>query len=755
MRYDYPYLNDKKFLKQVDLMKIRVQSVKITVLNWNEEPIQSIEGIASSGSINIDGKSSVRRTANFNLVADGIINNIENIDNLISLNKKVFVEIGLKNFVDNKKYNKYETLWFPQGVFIICGVSINHDSNSNINISLQLKDKMCLLNGDVSGIIPAAVTLNEMDTYNGISAIDEDAYNLIGTIDDVEKLLVTMPSNLLYYDGEQKYALIVDGLSSDAASNAIIQPTIYQIIQEVVNHFGGEQLGKIIISDVPNRIKQAMKWIGDTPLYLCKLTDDNNVTSISYTINFEEVEKLKEQYQSAFEYKKITAGGNVGYIYTDFTFPGELIANAGDSVCSILDKIKDTLGNYEYFYDLNGNFVFQEIKNYLNTTQAKTVINQIGTDNYIVEMGEGKSVYDFEDNMIVSSISSAPQYNMIKNDFLVWGKRKNANGQEVPIRYHLAIDTKPEVGNEYLCIKYIDPDDNLEKYAVPIVYDSNLDLPIEGLLGVFYRCNYFKQTPESEPVPLSENLFFVYDADKRGYKQTFLQVSKIVTQDWRSELYLQGQQSTPLATDSNYYFSELVNEWPKQYDLDGSHHLDADGNPHPGYFDEILEDSTHLDFYLDLIDDGSAISNFSVSNIGRRQKVITDTSVNCIFEPYIEDIVLIEYGKTSTHSKIQECMENQQEYVQVSPNIYNALAIGGNFYSAYDAVRDLLYQYTSYNESVQMQVIPILYLEPNSRITIRDTESDIYGDFIVNSLSVPLDAGGTMSLSCTKALDKI
>ena len=226
MRYDYPYLNDKKFLKQVDLMKIRVQSVKITVLNWNEEPIQSIEGIASSGSINIDGKSSVRRTANFNLIADGIINNIENIDNLISLNKKVFVEIGLKNFVDNKKYNKYETLWFPQGVFIICGVSINHDSNSNINISLQLKDKMCLLNGDVSGIIPAAVTLNEMDTYNGISAIDEDAYNLIGTIDDVEKLLVTMPSNLLYYDGEQKYALIVDGLSSDAASNAIIQPTI-------------------------------------------------------------------------------------------------------------------------------------------------------------------------------------------------------------------------------------------------------------------------------------------------------------------------------------------------------------------------------------------------------------------------------------------------------------------------------------------------------------------------------------------------
>ena len=195
----------------------------------------------------------------------------------------------------------------------------------------------------------------------------------------------------------------------------------------------------------------------------------------------------------------------------------------------------------------------------------------------------------------------------------------------------------------------------------------------------------------------------------------------------------------------------MAGEWPKQYDLDGSQH----DNGKPGYFDEILADPTKLDFYLDLIDDGSAISNFSVNNIGRRQKVIVDNSINCIFEPSIEDIVLIEIGKKSTATRIQECKDNQQNYVQVSSNIYNALAIGGNFNSAYNAVRDLLYQYTSYNESVQMQTLPIYYLEPNSRITIRDVESDIYGDFIINSLSVPLDTGGSMSINCTKALDKI
>lgn len=752
MRFDYPYLKDRKFLKQVDLMNIRVQTIKITVLNWEEEPVQSIEGTVTSGSINIDGKSSVRRTANLSLIADNVINNLENVDNLISLNKKIFIEIGLENYVNDNKYSKYSTLWFPQGVFIICGVSINHDVSNGVSISLQLKDKMCLLNGDVGGVIPAAVTLNEMDVYNGIDAIDEQAYSLVGTVDESEKLLTTIPSNLLLYVDEDKYALIVDDFADESSSTNIVQPTIYQIIQEVVNHFGGEQLGKIIISDVPNRIKQAMKWIGNTPLFLCKtkksIGDD---ITISYTVDEANVEKMKHEYGDNFSYEKIVSGGNVGYIYTDFTYPGELIANAGDNVCTILDKIKDTLGNFEYFYDLYGNFVFQEIKNYLNTTQAKVVMNNIGTKDYIVDMGEGKSVYDFEDNMIISSFSATPQYNMIKNDFLVWGTRKNATGQEVPIRYHLAIDSKPEVGNTYKCIKYKDNDDGLIKYAVPLIYDNNLELPIEGLTGVFYRCNYFKQSPESPPIPIADNLFFIYDSSVRGYKQIKLESKTIITKDWRSELYLQGQQSTPLATDSNYYFSELAGEWPKQYDLDGS--VRSDGNP--GFYDEIEEDPTHLDFYLDLIDDGSEISKFSVSNIGRRQKVVTDTSVNCIFEPKIEDVVLIPIGKKDSSVKIKECRDNQQQYVQVSSNIYDALAIGGNFYSAYDVVRDLLYQYTSYNETVQLQTIPIFYLEPNSRITIRDSESDIYGDYMVNSISMPLDSSGTMSLSCTKAMDKI
>ena len=68
---------------------------------------------------------------------------------------------------------------------------------------------------------------------------------------------------------------------------------------------------------------------------------------------------------------------DVGYVYTSFTYPGSLVSSIGDNVCTILDKIKNTLGNYEYFYDVEGNFVFQEVKNYLNTSYDPTDVYRL------------------------------------------------------------------------------------------------------------------------------------------------------------------------------------------------------------------------------------------------------------------------------------------------------------------------------------------------------------------------------------------
>ena len=62
MKVRYDYLKDSQFLAALDREHIKEQFAKITVLDWLENPIKEIQGIVTGGNINIDSKSSVRRT---------------------------------------------------------------------------------------------------------------------------------------------------------------------------------------------------------------------------------------------------------------------------------------------------------------------------------------------------------------------------------------------------------------------------------------------------------------------------------------------------------------------------------------------------------------------------------------------------------------------------------------------------------------------------------------------------------------------
>ena len=80
---------------------------------------------------------------------------------------------------------------------------------------------------------------------------------------------------------------------------------------------------------------------------------------------------------------------------------------------------------------------------------------------------------------------------------------------------------------------------------------------------------------------------------------------------------------------------------------------------------------------------------------------------------------------------------------------------GGSAKSAYDEIKKQLYQYTTFNEQVSLTTLPIYYLEPNTRITIKDIKTGISGDFMIKSISLPLDINGTMNITCTKALERV
>lgn len=684
MKKIYEYSNDKSFLELVDNEHLKEQFVKITILDWEEKPIQEVQGIVTGGNLNLDGNSNVRRTVNLSCYIDKEENaNVTSLDNLFSINKKMYLEIGYTNTTN--QYIKYEKIWFPQGTFVMIAPSLSH-STGGASLQVSLRDKMCLLNGECGGVIPASTQFDQYET------IDEDGKWVIS------------------------------------------KPTFEQIIREVVNHFGGEQLSKIIISDVPSRIKKVMKWIGNTPLYLI---EDNG----SYTMSTNYADVAGHTYQM-FEY-----GEDVGYMFTDFTCPSELIGNAGDNVCVILDKIKNMLGNYEYFYDTEGNFHWQEIKNYLNTTKATLDLETMSKNDYLIDASKGKTVYEFNNSNLVTSFSNSPQFNKIKNDFIVWGIRKNANGNDVPVRYHLAIDTKPAIGNIYDVFFYEDPDDGLTKAKMPILYSSYAEIvKTDGAAGIYYK-------------DTSTGIIYYWDGDLKQYVEVnpeTTQFVKIQTTDWRSELYLQGVQAEPLGTDSNYYYTELMNEWPKLYNLQKESYINNKGETiyTGGFYDEVLKTPSNIDYYLDFIDSTAAISQFSVNNIGRRSQVVNRNDINCVFEPDIPDFIIIELGQSDTDEKRAECEAKGQKYIQVTTGIFNLLALGGTSNSAFNEIKMMLHEYTSYNESITIQSIPIYHLEPNTRIGVRDIESDIYGDYMISSISIPLDISSTMSISATRALER-
>ena len=692
---NYNFLQDKRFLQELDKLRIKEQFVKITVLNWKEEPLKQIQGIAISGSVNLDGSSSMRRTATLSLFAEEKENNLANIDNLFSINKKRFLELGIINNVPNYNYQtkdqfgnvtnniiNYQDLygklvWFPLGLFVMFNPSIAHGMQG-VTINMQLKDKMCLLNGDLGGEIHSSVQFSNQDQI-----VDQNT-----------------------------------GLSVEK------NPTlIYNIIRELVNHWGNEQLSKIIISEVPLQIKQVAKWMGNQNIWLVKQSGNTYYT-------------LKTSQPTSGEIKyEFEPGQDVGFIYTDFVYPGQLTCNAGDTVTSVLDKIIGIMGNYQYFYDVFGNFVFQQKANYLNMTNTAYWTKEDGgstgnlpSDVYEIETRLTKPVYSFEHNKFTTAYNNSLNYNNVKNDFVVWGYRNTTNSNiKVPCRFHLAVDKKPDLSK-------IKATKNPHKVA--LFKDD-----FQNIRGIAY-----KDEPKQGDV-----------VEWLGVEYEIIWFGERYAVDWREEIYYQMLESEKLGTDQNtelnnsyfQYYAELKEEFPKIFFFFFQEYK-VDMEKHPN----------EINYYLDFIDENSQLGNYSVDNIGRRAKIIDDNNegINCVFEPVIPDVVYIStvlYSDQDLNNLRRKLILIGQDFTQIDPQIYNLFTIGGELNSCFEKIKDLLYQYTHVNNTISITSLPIYYLQPNTRISVEDEPAGIYGDYIIQSISLPLDINSTMNINAYKALQKI
>lgn len=660
---------EAKFLEELDKRNLRTQYIKMILLSWDEKTVtKEIQGYITAGNLNINTSSALRRTINFSMLASEENSDLENIDNDISIAKKFQVYVGYKNphIPGWEKYDNEDIIYFNCGMFVIATANASR-STSGWTINVTAEDKMCLLDGSAGGVLPASITFHERQ-------IIED--------------------------------------NGDITTE---YPTIFQIIYEAVNHWGGEPVENIIISDVPDTAKMLVKYHGESPVWF-----NDEYTSFTF-IDPKDSKDYPNQY---------TNGDDIGYQETSFTYPGELILSPGDTVVSLLDKIKNVLGNYEYFYTVDGKFVFQQIKNYLNTGSP---LNELDSSIYIKSYNNQKAEYSITDLDNTASINLSPNFNNLKNDFYVWGEKELASGIKIPIRYHLAIDTKPKInlagkymwaikdkdedGKEFI-IRYEFTDSEEEPAAAGYKVDP-VSIPCDEWREELYRRALVAQVSNSQSAD--------YDEWQAEYKQLYNDTVK-----------------------TNYYDSELLAEWRKLYDP-GKSDWDTTNHWNP----DVFNHPENLHFWIDFIDGSSeGIGKYRIKQIGRRTKVVNNTSLKTVYNKEVPDIVFIK-GTDIDNGQIAHYNAIGQRYFILQPEYYDLFSISSTGASCFDTIREMMYQNLNYNTTITITCLPKYYMEPNTIIYVEDKKSNIKGNYQITQFSLPLAYNGTMNITATEVLTRV
>lgn len=417
-----PFL-DKDFLKLLDEQNNKDVYAKIISLDFNDNPLEEVQGSVTGGNISIDGASSSRRTCSLQIVANGV--NIH--EYYWGLKTKFKLFIGVTNKIDST----YEDIiWFPQGTYLISSFNTSQGL-SDYSISIQGCDKMAMLNGTLGG---------------SITALSVD----FGKVDEVDEVGAITTTDLLLKD----------------------------IILEAVHAYAKEPLHNIIINDLDDYGVELLEYRSDEPMYLLidaktynvsqmtrngdmeyylfdgtpiKLNSEDMVYDMRMQPLFEEIEInpatiVYPYVGSATRYTvaKLEAGETAGYRITDLVYAGELILNVGESITTLLDRIVEMLGDFEYFYNLDGQFVFQRKKTYTQVS-FNNIVKDGESISFVADAAHtSATAYSFENGKLISSFSNSPDYANLRNDFSIWGTRKSVNGNELPVHLRYAIDKKPQ-----------------------------------------------------------------------------------------------------------------------------------------------------------------------------------------------------------------------------------------------------------------------------------------------------------------------
>ena len=728
-------LLDKDFLKALDEHLEKEIYIKIISLDFHENPRTEIQGVATGGSINVDGSSAVRRTCNLNLVTKNA--QVNEVD--WALETKFKLQIGLKNFV-NPEYE--DIIWFPQGTYIVTSFSMTVNSQG-FNISLQGKDKMCLLDGSIGGSLFAS--------------------------HDFGKLEVT----------------------SKADKVSIFEPIlIHDIIQNAVHEYAFEPYENIIIEDLDDCAVELLEYRvhnKDAIIYDIHHANGGIDTNIAfegndiYSLLYQnEIGKLVDGSGGA-KYslqKHITYGDTIGYRLTDLTYPEsmDLILSAGSSITQLLDAIVKVLGEFEYFYDLEGRFVFQRKKIYYNVAWTNAITHEKETYYDSVD-NNSASTYTFTKGTLIESYANKPDIANIKNDFTIWGTTASSStGVALPVHLRCAIDDKPTFYRPLLSTGIgEDPMGSVLFYTANYNDISNVVQTSPHMYDwreLLYRMAYDYSKSDSKILELEKKINQTSDIEQLESLKSELQLWKNTWNIkyisyftdllgfWRI-LYNPDDQEWDFNSHWNptYISCKAIEQYVKTDKAgDGDYNYNEQTNQYEqvsnGDYIKIYNPSLKVNiidptipFWFDFCDD-SYLEKFGSDRIGKRPKVINDTEVKAIFFEETPNVLFIDPLDEEYYNS-----DTKLSYIKlnITGGMANYFQISTQGKSAKEVLDNLLYTHTYYCDSITITSVPIYYLQPNTRIAVYDETSGINGEYIIKSFNLQLVYNGSMSITATKA----
>ena len=790
-------LLDNIFLEKLFTAYDREIYAKIIALNFDEFPTEEISGKVTGGSINVDGTSACRRSCSLTLVANEI--NIN--DYYWGLNTKFELQIGLTNHID-EKYP--DIIWFKEGIYLITTFSTALGT-SNYTINIQGKDKMGLLDGTIGGSLTA-----------------------------------------LSYDFSRE-----DYTDENGVSHRRKLP-IRDIVTELIHEYAHEPWENIIVQDLDDFGVELLQYRGTTtnPLYLFfninsqeveQMTLDGSFTvykghQISCAIsNIENIvferndkgEEVKGKYYNlnelytvsnptAFKLNrndkeenyyiiKITTGQTCGYRMTDITYAGDLIANVGETVVSVLDKICKMLGDFEYYYDTDGKFIFKRKNQYIyksfnHHTTTESSQSYVENSAYI-----SPTVWDFTGSTLVTSFNNTPNLSELKNDYSLWGTRKSLTGNDLPVHLRYAIDKKPTYyktlrGDAYGTTTFIDQIRNQitkearkEETINRRIEEKLKDIIIVDWREIIYQmaidyrrfnhCDDFGLKVQEANGKQFDGKY-IYPRGVTGYEQYYVDMEGF----WR-QIYCPQYDYTTITLSENQYINAKPGEYfikywntddencyearylykdittadltyndisngvlhtvSSPYNLTTTYYYKPDPKEWINGWNPIVDNSPEsLNFWFDFLDDGGDIERYGTSFVGDRPKAVNDSMIKSIY--FRETPTLIF---TDNIAKIDKKLG--YSYLQYSPAMASLFTMSAQGKDAIDVLYEHLYKNSYCIESVTVNALPIYHLEPNNMINILDTRAGINGTYVMTKFTLPLTYNGTMSITATKAVEEI